>query len=502
MTVPLFPYSPLSLAVFLSSRQIQYFPDMKYIIFSIAFSVIPTVLLSQIFSVPLAAYQSHEKYHESEITHRRFKHSDVEPLLLKLRENPLFQVTLLGKSIEGRTIYDVSFGDGKTTVLLWSQMHGDEPTATMAGLDLFNFFSQSDELDPLRQQILDKLNIHFIPMLNPDGAEQFQRHNAIDIDLNRDALRLQSPESQILKRVRDSLQADFGFNLHDQSIYYTAGVSPHPATISFLAPAYNYEKEVNQVRNQALQLIVLLNDAIQSFIPNQVGRYNDDFEPRAFGDNMQKWGTSTVLIESGGYKDDPEKQQIRKINFILLLTGLHAIAQQHYQKADTQDYFTIPENERRLYDLVIRNAKQEKKGQEFIVDLGVNRTEIDTEDHRKFYHVSRVQNIGDLSTYFGYQELDAEGLSIEPGKIYPKVQKDLQAVANLNTQRLLKRGYTTVQVRDLESDLPLRSTLLLNVVPKGATPQTTILLGQRGDFILRQRRRAKFSVVNGVIIEL
>ena len=65
------------------------------------------------------------------------------------------------------------------------------------------------------------MTVHFIPMLNPDGAELFNRHNAIGIDINRDALRLQSPESQLLKKVRDSLDADFGFNLHDQSNFET-----------------------------------------------------------------------------------------------------------------------------------------------------------------------------------------------------------------------------------------------------------------------------------------
>jgi len=472
----------------------------SFLFFSLLLSL--TDLFSQVTSVPLTAYQSHEQYQEASITHRRFKHSDLEPLLLKLRDNPTFTVTPLGKSIEDRTIYDVSFGTGETTVLLWSQMHGDETTATMAGLDLFNFFAQSDELDPLRKQVLDKLNIHFVPMLNPDGAEQFQRQNALDIDLNRDALRLQSPESQILKHLRDSLQADFGFNLHDQSVYYTAGTNPKPATISFLAPAYNYEKEVNEVRNQALQLIVLLNDAIQSFIPGQVGRYNDDFEPRAFGDNMQKWGTSTVLIESGGDKNDPEKQQIRKVNFVLLLTGLHAIAKEIYRKAPVENYLDIPENERYLYDLIIRNVQREMNGQLYTIDVGINRPEIDWDDYRQFYHLSRIQYIGDLSTYYGYQELDGDDLLIVPGKVYPKVQQDFQAVAKLKPKRLLKQGYTIVQVKDMKSNEHLRSTLQFDVIPEGSELEPEILLGKRANFLLKKRKKPKFAVVNGVLVEL
>ena len=59
-----------------------------------------------------------------------------------------------------------------------------------------------------------------------------------------------------------------------------------------------------------MKIIVFMNDILQKYAPGQVGRYNDDFEPRAFGDNIQKWGTSTILIESGGYPNDIEKQEI------------------------------------------------------------------------------------------------------------------------------------------------------------------------------------------------
>ena len=44
--------------------------------------------------------------------------------------------------------------------------------------------------------ILSSLTLYVVPMLNPDGAERFQRRNAQSIDINRDALRLQTPEGQ------------------------------------------------------------------------------------------------------------------------------------------------------------------------------------------------------------------------------------------------------------------------------------------------------------------
>ena len=60
--------------------------------------------------------------------------------------------------------------------------------------------------------LFEHVTLYFLPMVNPDGAERFKRRNFYDIDLNRDASRLQCPEAVILKSVFDSLKADFGFN--------------------------------------------------------------------------------------------------------------------------------------------------------------------------------------------------------------------------------------------------------------------------------------------------
>ena len=238
--------------------------------------------------------------------------------------------------------------------------------------------------------------------MNPDGAERFQRRNALGIDINRDALRLQSPESRILKRIRDSLDADFGFNLHDQSRYYNAFRTEKPATISYLAPAYNYAKSVNKVRSDAMRVIVMMNRIIQKYAPGQVGSYNDAFEPRAFGDNLQKWGTSTILIESGGYQNDREKQEIRKLNYVSILSAIFSIADQSYKKAPLSEYEAIPRNDRKLFDVKLENMSYNLLGNTYTLDVGINHYEYDLPGNEDFYYRSGVVDQGDLSTYYGY----------------------------------------------------------------------------------------------------
>ncbi len=358
-------------------------------------------------------YESHDVFKEKALTERRFKHKDIVPLIEQLKGNGLFEVKNIGKSTQERDIFQIKLGTGKTPVLLWSQMHGDEPTATMAIFDIFNFFKTKGAFENLKKQILENCTLYFVPMLNPDGAEVYKRRTALDIDMNRDALRLQTPEGRLLKKLQNNLQPVFGFNLHDQSPRYSAGNTGNLATISFLATAYNHERSINDVRKRSMQLIVGMNKTLQAFIPNQVARYSDEHEPRAFGDNIQKWGTSLVLIESGGYKNDLEKMYIRKLNFVSILTGLEAIATKNYEKEDIKNYDKIPENGKVIFDLLIKNVKVNKEGQAVVMDIAINRMESVANLPGKFNTRGVIEEMGDLSVFFGTEVLDATGLVIE-----------------------------------------------------------------------------------------
>ena len=442
----------------------------------------------------------YEQYKERSLTKRRTTRKDILPLINELKGLDKFTVQKVGESIEGRDLTLISIGTGDTSVFLWSQMHGDESTATMALFDIFNFLNSEDYKDE-KQQLLENVTLHFLPMLNPDGAEMFARRNALGIDVNRDALRLQSPEGQTLKRIRDSLDADWGFNLHDQSKYYNVQGTDKPATISFLAPAFDYEKNVDEKRADAMQLIVVMSEQLQKYIPGQVARYNDDFEPRAFGDNIQKWGTRTILIESGGNYDDPEKQEIRKMNFAAILSALFAISNSSYEEVDHRKYNEIPHNDSNLFDLKLTGLVYNLNGEEYILDLGINHQEIFARNPQGFYYSGRIADQGDLSTSFGYEAVDVSGYKLKPGKVYEQLMPDLAAVGKLDFDDLLKKGYTYVRVKNLPRNQSY-SKYPVQLVGESFKVPTRLQPGIIPSFLLENEGQLEYVVVNGFLYKL
>ncbi|MCF0049203.1 peptidase M14 [Dyadobacter sp. LJ53] len=457
--------------------------------------------------LPDRLFKIHDTYRETTLTQRRFKQKDILPLLAKRQGNPLYNIETVGESFEGRTLQMIKVGTGKKKVLLWTQMHGDEPTATMASFDIFNFLEgKNDGFDDFRKDLLENTTLYFVPMLNPDGAERYQRRTMQGIDMNRDAASRQTPEAVVLKGLVDKLKPDYGFNLHDQSPRYSAGRSAKVATISFLATSYDYELSINPVRERSMQLIVGMNKVLQKYIPGQVARYADDHEPRGFGDNVQKWGTTLVLIESGGYVGDPEKQYIRKLNFMAILSALNKIADNSLTKEKRDDYYKIPENGKWVYDLVVRNATVKQSGKSFLADLGINRNEVSYSNATKFFYYSKIEDFGDLHPQFGSEEIDAKGLTIEKGKVYPTTYKNVSEVSKLNALSLLKQGYTYVRLTPDSNTRALGlyfTTTPLHVLRSGqVAPSGTPGLGNTATFILKKGSVVKYAVINGFVYDL
>lgn len=343
-------------------------------------------------------------YKEQNFSHRWLRPEMLYEKLKKFSNNSDLQITEVGKSIEERSVYSVKFGRGPKKVVMWSQMHGNESTATMALMDLFNFLEADDQYEELRNLIAENLEVTMIPMLNPDGSERFTRRNALNIDLNRDAARHTMPELKILTEWVKRNSPTWALNLHDQRNIFTVGDTSKSATISFLAASADVEKTLTSTRVKSMNLISTLADVVEAEIPGHVGKYTDEFYPRALGEYFHKNEIPCVLIESGAFANDPTRDTARKMNFLCLVEALKGIATDRIPENRVEDYQNIPENTTNMLDLIIRKCSLVKSEKAFEADLGfLIKEEIDKESEvllQKFV----LQDVGDLQFHYGFKE--------------------------------------------------------------------------------------------------
>jgi hypothetical protein len=294
------------------------------------------------------------KIKQQKLVGRYINFNHIKPLILNLPS--IFKYQILGHSFDKRPIYKIKFGNGSKRILIWSQMHGNESTGTKALFDIFSLFTNPLDLKDFCNTILSECTIICIPMLNPDGAQEYSRFNAQNIDLNRDAVDLKAPESKLLHDLLHDFKPHYCFNLHDQRTIFSVGEANNPATLSFLAPSIDEKRTITTKRQETMSIIVAMNQYLQKIIPNQVGRYTDEFYPTATGDNFQKSGFNTILIEAGHYKNDYQREMTRKFNFLALLRGIYSIGKSD-KKINYKQYFQIPNNKQEYLDIIFENIQ-------------------------------------------------------------------------------------------------------------------------------------------------
>ncbi len=326
----------------------------------------------------------------------------IEPILDRL--NTKKQLQIIGKSVLGKSIYSYQIGSGPIKILLWSQMHGDESTTTKASFDCFNFFA-SDSTEA--KLYLENFTILWIPMLNPDGATLYTRENANLVDLNRDSQDLSQPESKVLRSIFESFNPDFCFNLHDQRTIYSVGNTNMPATVSFLAPAYNQECEINPSRLKAINLIAGVNDILKKYIPGQIGRFDDSFNFNCVGDTFQYFGVPTILFEAGHFPNDYEREQTRKYLFFSLISAFKIINENDIVFNKIDEYLNISQNNPIFCDFLYKNIKIYYDGNEKIINFAAQYKEELIEEQICFNaYISQIEN---LESCFGHIEFDGNG---------------------------------------------------------------------------------------------
>jgi hypothetical protein len=325
----------------------------------------------------------------------------IEPLLEKINTNN--QLSIIGKSVLEKPIYKYQIGEGRVKILLWSQMHGNESTTTKGLFDFLNLLNNGSEL---ATQLLSGFTFYCIPMLNPDGAKLYTRLNANEIDLNRDSQDLTQPESKVLRKSFESFKPDYCYNLHDQRTIFGVGSTGKPATMSFLAPSYNEEREINESRLKAINLIAGINTVLQGYIPNQIGRFDDSFNINCIGDTFQALGATTLLFEAGHFPEDYRREETRKYVFMALVSSFTILSENDIVDNGINIYLNIPQNKAVFYDFIYKNVKLNYDGIEKITNFAAQYKEELIENEICFN--AYIVEIGDLKGYCGHFEYDAK----------------------------------------------------------------------------------------------
>jgi len=143
---------------------------------------------------------------------------------LQARANNV-QVRIAGRSQEGRPIPLLVLSNsgltsavdlvalGRPVVLLVGLQHGNEPAGGEAMLVL------AEELATGRlRPLLDRLTVLIVPHNNPDGGHWFRRSPHGTVDINRDHMKVELPETAALHRVVNEFQPHVFVDAHEFSV--------------------------------------------------------------------------------------------------------------------------------------------------------------------------------------------------------------------------------------------------------------------------------------------
>lgn len=136
----------------------------------------------------------------------------------------------IGASFEGRPIHMVTVGEGPFELWVVGRQHGDEPTGGEAILLAIETLADPDatlpteappvvhEMREHREELLERVTFHFVPIANPDGAAAYQRTTALEVDPNRDHYLFTQPSTQALREAFWSVRPDGCIDLHNEGL--------------------------------------------------------------------------------------------------------------------------------------------------------------------------------------------------------------------------------------------------------------------------------------------
>lgn len=200
-----------------------------------------------------------------------------------------------------------------------------------------------------------------------------------------------------------------------------------------MAPSYNEEREINENRLKAINLIAAINDELEKYIPGQIGRFDDSFNINCIGDTFQFLGVPTILFEAGHFQNDYSREITRKFIFFSLVTSFKALLENDIVNNRITDYLNISQNKVVFYDFMYKNIKINYDGIEIITNFVAQYKEelIDNKIQFNAY----IVEVGELENYFGHYEYDAKGAEYsDEFSNFPKTNQKANFYLNKNVK--------------------------------------------------------------------
>lgn len=133
----------------------------------------------------------------------------------EVSENSDFlEYRIFGESAEGKELIMLRNTVKKNTVplrvLIFAQQHGNEQSGKEAVLLLARDFSNK-----MHRKWLRDMEIWLVPQVNPDGGDRNERRNGMGLDLNRDHLVRQAPETMALHALFREFMPHVTIDIHE-----------------------------------------------------------------------------------------------------------------------------------------------------------------------------------------------------------------------------------------------------------------------------------------------
>ncbi|MGP4060424.1 M14 family zinc carboxypeptidase [Halobacillus sp. H74] len=278
-------------------------------------------------------------------------------------QSKAMELETYGESVKGRDLYLAKFGsdEDNPTVLFLTQQHGNETLTTEGALKLIQNLTSNGKKT---QEILDNVNVLIAPRLNVDGAEgdvnfslddyvsgTHTRYNANEVDLNRDHVDREQPETKAFhENVLQKYNPDYMIDLHHQGTQTTLGDSDELVSGSILYPTT--ENVDDEVLQRSKQLGSVVYNAVSDKGYGLLSKYpGGSAETISRNGLAVEYDVATLLFEMRGMADHEYDDYVlgQKSNGKLIQQAvtameatLEALADGSINDADTSFWDDLP----------------------------------------------------------------------------------------------------------------------------------------------------------------